>query len=89
MGRRSKRSGETVKEIMDNLLDELDEDRAKGLREVYGLSRWVLSWMVEGGAWMARISGPGYPDTIERTGRTRVAAIKKAAAALKEVLSKA
>ncbi len=78
-----------AKQLMNSLLDEIDETRAKGLREVYGLKRWVLSWMVQGDAWMARISGPGHADTVERTGRTRVDAIEKAAAALKEVLPKA
>ena len=35
---------------------------------------------------MARISGPGHAETIERIGRTRVEAIERAALALEAVI---
>ena len=37
---------------------------------------------------MARLSGPGVAETIERTAPTRVGAIERAAVALREVLPK-
>jgi hypothetical protein len=71
---------------VDDLIDELDETRAKRLREQYGLRKWILSWMPEGKKWMARISGPGHADTIEAIGRTRFEAIERAARALEAVM---
>lgn len=86
MATRTKGDGGTAKRFVEDLLDELDGQRAKRLREKYGLQRWVLSWMPEGTKWMARISGPGHAETIERIGRTRVEAIERAALALEAAI---
>ena len=91
MGARAK-SGERrcdmAKQLMDSLLDEIDEERAKRLRHEFGQRRWVLSWIRADDAWMARLSAPGVPETIERTGRTRIEAIERTAVALREALPK-
>jgi hypothetical protein len=81
-----KRDGTAIR-LMDNLLDEIDEERARQLRNDLGRRHWLVSWMLDDdGTWMARVSGPGYPDTVERTGRTRVEAIERATSALRELM---
>ena len=68
---------------MTRLLDEIDEERARRLRDELGQRRWIVSWdAAADGPWLARVSGPGHPETIERTGLTRVHAIDLAAEAL-------
>jgi hypothetical protein len=88
MANRAKRSGRAeAKALMDSLLDEIDEDRARQLRHELGQRRWIVSWArTDEGPWLARVSGPGYPETIERTGLTRVHAIELAAEALDRCL---
>lgn len=74
MARRTKGVG--ADPMVDALMDEIDEERARRLRREFGQRRWILSWMpTENARWMARVSGPGHPDTVERTGRTRAEAI--------------
>lgn len=87
MATRTKGDDEMARRLMDGLLNEIDEERARGLRERYGRNRWVLSWGAEGGAWLAKISGPGRGETIECLGKTRVDAIERAATALQKSLS--
>lgn len=82
------RRGEMAKQLMDSLLDEIDEERAKRLRHEFGQRRWILSWVREDDAWMARLSAPRVINTIEATARTRVQAIERAAVALGDVLPK-
>jgi hypothetical protein len=86
MAFRVKRGGrdEQATKVMTSLLDEIDEERARRLRSELGQQRrWLVSWQgAEGGSWTARVSGPDYPETIERTGLTRAHAIELAAEAL-------
>ena len=91
MGSRAKsgeRRGETAKQLMNSLLDEIDEERARRLRHEFGQRRWILSWNREVEGWVARLSGPGVAETIEQVGRTRVEAVERAAVALREALPK-
>jgi hypothetical protein len=79
--KRTKRDPQAV-ELMNSLLDEVDEERARRVRHQLGQRRWLVSWsQIDGGKWLARLSGPGRPETIERSGRTRVHAIELAVAA--------
>ncbi|HEY2158697.1 MAG TPA: hypothetical protein VGH33_23905 [Isosphaeraceae bacterium] len=70
-------------ELMNSLLDEVDEERARRLRDELGQRRWIVSWsLTDEGPWLARVSGPGHAETIERSGLTRIHAIELAAEAL-------
>ncbi len=74
---------------MDALMDNLDEERARILRHGMGLRRWIVSWsLTEEGPWLARVSGPGHAETIERSGLTRIHAIELAAEELGRCLKK-
>ncbi len=65
------------------LLDRLDERRASRLRRAWGPKGRLVSWRrIDAGGWNARLSGPEWPETIERHGRTRRAAILRAAVVL-------
>jgi hypothetical protein len=76
--KRTKRDTQAV-ELMNSLLDEVDEERARRIRHQLGQLRWIVSWSrTDEGPWLARLSGPGHPETIERSGRTRVHAIEQA-----------
>jgi hypothetical protein len=71
-----KRKVVSAQEYMQGILNDMDEQRAKKLRHDFGLRHWILSWQPsEEGAWLARLSGPGCAETVERTGRTRSEAI--------------
>ncbi|MBX6316353.1 MAG: hypothetical protein IRY99_26095 [Isosphaeraceae bacterium] len=73
--------------LLQSLCDRLDERRARRLRERYGRSGWLVSWLrLEDGSWLARLSSPDLPDTCERTGRTRSEAIRRADEALLRLL---
>jgi hypothetical protein len=75
------------KQLMVSLLDEIDEERAKHLRTAFGRLRWILSWhWADSGAWNARLSAPGHPETLEREGRTRLDAIERAEIAMRQAL---
>jgi hypothetical protein len=79
--------GLTPKRLMDNLLDEIDEERAKHLRIAFGQKRWLLSWSrADSGLWAARLSAPDHPETVEREGRTRLDAIERAEITLRQAL---
>lgn len=68
--------------------DWLDERQAQRLRQNYGQVGWLVSWQreEEGGPWLARLSCPGWAETIERYGVTRRTAINKADRALRALL---
>lgn len=69
------------------LFDQLDESRARGLRQELGRKRWVVSWYRGGDRlWHARISGPGLKHTLVRGGPTRFHAIVRASAAMRRIL---
>jgi hypothetical protein len=75
------------KQLMDKLLDEIDEERAKILRNGYGQLRWILSWVrADSGGWTARLSTSNHPETLECEGRTRVDAIKRAEISMRQAL---
>jgi hypothetical protein len=78
----------TARQAMDALLEEIDEERARRLRQAYGQRHWLVSWQPAGdGSWLARLSGPGVLETVERTGRSRLAAIEEAALAFRAELA--
>ena len=65
--------------FLRHLGDRRDERRACQTRTNLGCRRWLVSWRrTERGAWLARLSCPEVPETIERTGPTRCAAIARA-----------
>lgn len=73
--------------FLDALRDELDGELARRYRRALGKRRWLVSWAEEAdGLWLARLSGPEYPDTVERTGRSRAEAIATAARALRAAI---
>ncbi|MGE3818702.1 MAG: hypothetical protein AB7I30_04655 [Isosphaeraceae bacterium] len=64
-------------------LDWLDAHRARRRRQTFGQRGWLLSWSRDAdGRWRARLSGPEFPRTIERSASNRVKAIERAAQAL-------
>jgi hypothetical protein len=72
--------------VMAVLLDRFDESLARRQRVALGRRRLVLSWHPEpGGGWRARLSGPATVVTIERPARSRLAAIERAARALRRM----
>jgi hypothetical protein len=72
---------------LQSMIDEYDERFARRRRQRYGLRGWLVSWYRQpGGRWLARLSCPDQPDTVERLGRTRCEAINRADAALRHVL---
>ena len=65
------------------LLDRLDEGRARRIRERYGRRGMLLSWQRDASErWLARLSSPEHPRTIELTGPTRIGAIARASRSL-------
>lgn len=72
------------------LLDRRDERLAMIRREQIGPYGWLVSWShCRNGRWMARLSCPQWPATIERGGPTRREAIRRAESALRRLLIKA
>ena len=79
MAKQMKRQPVTAQGYMAGMLDDIDEARAKKLRHEFGQKLWILSWYPsDKNSWLARLSGPGCPETIEQTGRTRSEAIADA-----------
>ncbi len=71
-----------------DILNERDELRARNLREEFGRRSWLVSWnQLEQGLWLARLSCPEVPVTVERKGRTRCEAVQRASGALTLILS--
>lgn len=69
------------------LQDWRDDRRARRLRWDYGHRGWLVSWREAGDQrWLARLSCPERPETIERGGRTRIEAIRQADDALRRAL---
>jgi hypothetical protein len=76
-----------TRRFLDALRDELDAEVARRYRKSLGKKFWIVSWAESGdGLWLARLSGPEYPDTVERTGRSRSEAIASAARALRAAI---
>ncbi len=75
--------------FLRSLTDQQDERLARRRREALGRARWLVSWMPSerGGPWLARLSCPQWPDTVESTGRTRCEAISRAELILNRALS--
>lgn len=72
-----------MRPLLNHLRDRLDERRARRARTRLGHRRWLVSWRRTGrGAWLARLSCPEVPETVEQAGRTRSEAIAAAVAAL-------
>jgi hypothetical protein len=70
------------------LVDRLDERGARRLRHVLGQDRWLVSWeRADDGRWRARLSCPVLITTLERTGRSRTEAIRRATRALAHLLA--
>lgn len=67
---------------------ERDEQKAREMRERLGRgSRWLVSWEACGkNRWLARVSCPDHPETIERVGTSRIAAIWQAVKDLVDVI---
>jgi hypothetical protein len=68
--------------------DRVDEHRARRLRFQLGRRRWLVSWQrQDDGRWLARLSCPSLVFTLERSGKTRTAAIAHAVSTLDVILS--
>jgi hypothetical protein len=66
----------------------MDERRARRLRFQLGRRRWLVSWQRRSdGRWLARLSCPSLVFTLERSGKTRTAAIAHAMRTLDVILS--
>jgi hypothetical protein len=62
------------------LRDRWDDLRAIRRRADLARRRWLVSWHRRGdGSWLARVSSPDLPVTIERASSTRCRAIDRAA----------
>lgn len=84
---RSGRPTSGARRFLDALRDELDVEMARRYRRALGKKHWLVSWTGEAdGLWLARLSGPEYSDTVERTGRSRAEAIAAAARALRAAI---
>ncbi len=68
--------------------EEYDERWARWMREEFGRKRWILSWqrLGEGRGWLARLSCPEHPETVEVDGQSRCHAIGRAHRALEAIL---
>lgn len=67
--------------------DRHDEAEAVRVREDLGRRGRLVSWRRRrDGRWLARVSDPEFPGTIERSGRTRCEAIRLAASYLAGLL---
>src|SRR5690349_1746716 len=70
-----------------SLLDRRDEGRARALRADLGLRGKIVSWHRDEeprgpSRWIARVSCPDWPDTVEGRGLSRCRAIRAADEAL-------
>jgi hypothetical protein len=73
--------------FLPHLLDAWDDREARLLRAELGGHRWLVSWTRrDDGRWLARVSCPSLPTTVERDGRSRCRAIRRAEAALHRLL---
>ncbi|MFO0910097.1 MAG: hypothetical protein U0794_17425 [Isosphaeraceae bacterium] len=67
--------------------DRIDDRLARQVRGEFGQRGWLLSWEPEPGrGWRARLSSAATVSTIERTGPTRRAAIRRAHKAMDRLL---
>jgi hypothetical protein len=72
-----------LREFCLTLQDRWDIRRAVSRRDRLGRRRWLVNWQRRpDGWWLARVSCPRVPITIERAGPTRCQAIRRAAEAL-------
>ena len=70
--------------------DEHDEQWARWMREELGRKRWLLSWhALDDASWLARLSSPDWPETVEMIGLSRCHAIGQAHRALELILASA
>jgi hypothetical protein len=68
------------------IFNRLDERLAVARRAALGRRRWLLSWHRRpDGSWLARLSGPGFERTIERSALTRSGSILLATRALNRI----
>lgn len=66
--------------------DQWDDHWAVRRRAVLARRRWLVSWTRrEDGSWLARVSAPELPVTIERAGKSRRLAIQRATKYLAEL----
>ena len=76
--------------LPSRLLDRIDDFRARRMRADLGARRWLLSWSQDLAStrypWLARVSCPELPLTIERRGRSRIGASVRAQRALERLL---
>ncbi len=74
--------------MLKTLRDDHDERWARLMRDEFGRRRWLLSWQRDdaGEGWVARLSCPQLPETVERQGRSRCHAIGRANRALTALL---
>ncbi|HWE38565.1 MAG TPA: hypothetical protein VG406_18485 [Isosphaeraceae bacterium] len=72
-----------MRSLWNSWLDRRDDRRARRRRQVLGRRRWLVSWRPRrDGWWVARVSCPSDPETIERAGASRIEAIDHAERAL-------
>ena len=75
--------GQAFSEVMRDV----DQSRAVKLRNEYGRVGWLVSWYPqEDEFWLARLSCPNYPETVEALGQSRCLAIDSATRHLLDLL---
>ncbi len=73
-------------------LDRRDQKKARALQARLGPSGWLVSWHrvdgpeIRGEPWLARVSCPEWPRTVERHGSCRARAVHEALAALEAIV---
>jgi hypothetical protein len=79
----------TVKRPYVQVMDGVDESRAKRLQGEYGRVKWLVSWHKQDeGLWLARVSCPNWPETVEGVGQSRCLAIDSATRHLLDLMHK-
>ncbi len=71
------------------VMEDVDISRAVKMRTEYGRVKWLLSWYPqEDDFWLARLSCPNYPETVEALGQSRCLAIDSATRHMLDMLHK-
>lgn len=77
-----------MRTLLQTWRDRRDDRRARRRRDELGRRRWLVSWQSRrDGWWVARVSCPQDPETVERAGATRLDAIESAERALADRLA--
>ena len=73
--------------LFSEVMGDVDQSKAVKLRQEYGRVGWLVSWYPqEDEFWLARLSCPNYPETVEALGQSRCLAIDSATRHLLDLL---